>query len=690
LANLLQHLFDSAPDGMVVSRLRDGTIVLANEAMGRLLGHPVSDIIGRSSDDFGLWPGPAEREEVTRQIPRPAELRVPVEASLTTGDGRMLEVEVAAEIIELDGEPHAFAITRDVTPRKAAERALRDSEQRFRTLVQSSRDGIIVTDAAGRLTYVSPGAAEILGKSAEQLLDASERRLIHPDDLQVRDRSLAALSDRESPHPMAELRMRHSDGTWRWVETVDTDRIDDPVVRGIITNFRDVTERKTTEDAMAFRALHDPLTGLPNRRLLDDRIEQALARANRVAKVVAVLFCDLDGFKEVNDRFGHETGDRVLIEMAGRLLRAIRPGDSLARLGGDEFVIVCGDLGSPLDASGLAARVADVIRAPIELEGTEVVITASIGIATAAGRRPARADAGTLLRNADAAMYRAKQSGRNRWEMFDAEMLELARARLALIDEIGTAVATGQFEAVFQPVVDLRSGRTVGAEALLRWRHPTRGLLLPEQFLEVAESSGLIVDIGEWMLNEALRRLVEWQAIAPDIWVSLNVSGRQLGDRGVQEMLTRGLAGNPVGESLRLELTESVLIEHSPAVVADLKSAVSMGIRIGIDDFGTGYSSLTYLQRLPISFLKIDQGFLTDLRPGVAGEQRDSGLILLAAIIDLSRTLDIEVIAEGIETAGQAAALVELRCLYGQGFHFAMPDSAEALSHRLLSEQSAP
>ncbi|CAN5838724.1 EAL domain-containing protein [soil metagenome] len=685
---LRQRLFDKAPDGLVVSRLSDGLIVLTNEAMGRLLGCAVPEITGRSVEEFRLWPGPEERARLAG-LNGSGTRRPLVQTRAATCAGRLLEVETSGEIVEIDDEAYAFTITRDVTERNAAQRALRDSEERFRSLVQSSRDGIFVTDGAGQLTYVSPGAAAILGYSAEDLVDHSERDLIHPEDLHVRNTALSRLQEEDSPQPMAEVRMKHHDGSWRWVETVDTNRLADHAVGGVITNFRDVTGRKLTQDAVAHRALHDPLTSLPNRRLLDDRIETALARATRTRKTVAVLFCDLDGFKRVNDRFGHDNGDKVLIEIAQRLLGVIRPGDSLARLGGDEYVAVCGDLTGPQEAGAIAERMARAIRAPIELEGKELVITASLGVVTANEDQPAHGGAGALLRNADATMYRAKQRGRNRWEVFDPAMVTHARVRATLIEELGTAVDAGQFETVFQPVVDLQSGRTVGAEALLRWRHPTRGLLQPADFLDAAESSGLIVPIGEWILGDALDRLAEWHAtIDPDLWVSVNVSGRQLGDRGVSHLLTSRLGGNGLGRSLRLELTESILIENSPLVVAELVAAVNMGIRIGMDDFGTGYSSLTYLQRLPISFLKIDRRFLDDLRPGVPPHLKGASPILLSAIIDLSHTLQIEAIAEGVETAGQASALLELECRYGQGYHFAVPASAEKVSEQLRLERA--
>ena len=687
--DILQRLFDRAPDGLVVTRLRDGGLVLVNEAIARLLGYPRSELIGRSADEFGLWPAVVGRG-ARKSKAMAGSAQPPTEAQLRTSDGRIVDVEMSTEIVDIDGEPHAFGITRDTTARKQAERALRANEERYRTLVHSSRDAILVTDASGRLTYCSPGVEYILGYPVEDLVGTLERDLIHPDDLRIRDQLVARLLDGQSPQPMAELRMRHRDGTWRWIETVDTNRLDAPAILGIVTNARDITERKAVDEAVSFRALHDPLTGLPNRRLLEDRIELAVARASRSRRIVAVLFCDLDHFKDVNDRMGHEAGDELLRVIAGRLVAALRPSDSLARIGGDEFVVVCSDLSSAAEAAHIAERLRAIVGAPAELSGGPIAVTASIGIATIRGSRNASPEAGLLLRNADAAMYRAKTRGRDRWDIFDAAMADQVRLRMELVAQLGRGLEREEFVVHYQPVVSLSDGAIVGAEALLRWRNPGRVLRRPAEFLDVAEDSGLIVAIGAWVIEQAVDQLEAWQkSHTTPVWVSVNISARQLGEGTLQELLSRRLSsGSLAPGSLRFELTESMDIEPASAVDADLTQAVALGVRIGLDDFGTGHSSLTRLQHLPISFLKIDRSFMTDLAPRARGAKVPNHPSLLAAIIQLSNTLEIEAIGEGIETTEQGAALLDMGCAFGQGYQYGRPASAAVMT-RLLTGASA-
>jgi diguanylate cyclase (GGDEF)-like protein/PAS domain S-box-containing protein len=683
IRGLLRRLFERAPDGMIVTRVRDSHVLLANEAFSRLLGVPVDEIVGHSSEEFGLWREPAQGLNALRGLGAEA-LRLPVETQLLTGDGTTRDIEITLELMDIQGEPHAFGITRDISERKASERSLRTSEERFRTLVQSSRDAILVTDGSGRLTYVSPGIEHLLGYEPEALIGTDERKLIHPHDVRIRDNVVERLKTQGTPQPPAELRMRQADGEWRWIETIDTNRLGDPVVLGIVTNARDITDRRAMDETLAFGALHDPLTGLPNRRLLDDRIDVALARAGRTGALVALLFCDLDRFKEVNDRYGHEAGDEVLRQIASRLRLALRPSDSLARLGGDEFVVVCSDLRSIAEAATIAQRVMAGVDAPVETSVGPVQMTVSIGIAGVAGEDAAGAEAGALLRNADAAMYRAKNRGGNRWELFDAAMQERASHRLELESHLQEALQRREFVLVYQPIVRLDDGSIAGVEALLRWQHPTLGLVPPAYFLEAAESSGLIVPIGDWVLTNATRQILEWRQTEPDLFVCVNVSGRQLNDPGLRQFLVEhSRTGDLADGCLRLELTESVLIDYTAAVESDLARAVELGIRIGIDDFGTGFASLTYLQQFPISFLKIDRSFVTELREENPPAEPSHRPALVAMILEICRALRLEAVAEGVEREEEAAALVAMGCVYGQGFLYARPLTVEAVTEYL-------
>jgi diguanylate cyclase (GGDEF)-like protein/PAS domain S-box-containing protein len=681
-AELLRTLFDHAPDGCVVTRLRDHQIVLVNEAFCRLLGYTESDLVGHDAATIGLWPTAAERREVTAELLAGRPHTCP-EAQLQTRTGETRDVEISAELVDIDGEPHAYGINRDITARKQTERALQASEERFRTLVYSSRDAILVTDNSGVLTYCSPGVEHVLGYEPVELVCTRERDLLHPDDLALRDDRLARLPQDCAPQPAVELRMRHRSGQWRWVEAIDTNCMDAAAINGIVTNVRDVTERRRTDEQLTFRALHDPLTGLANRRLLNDHIGLALARAQRSGGTVAVFFCDLDRFKDVNDRFGHDAGDKLLQQLARRLADILRSSDTLARIGGDEFVL-CTDLVSVDDVGDLCERIVRTVDAPVQLPAGPVTVTMSIGIATVTGSDVTSTEPSTLVRNADVAMYRAKNRGRNRWEIFDEVMQKQVQHRVRLEHELERALATEQFLLYYQPIVRLPETTIAGVEALLRWQHPVRGLLAPAEFLEVAADNGSIIKIGEWVLLEAARQLRRWQRQGwPSLWASVNVSGKQLGNPGLREVLTRSpeLAEVAPG-TLRLELTESVLLRKSDAISTDLDAVVARDMRVGMDDFGTGYCSLSHLQDFPISFVKIDRSFVADLgsgqRPGLRAN-------LVKAIVQLSRTLSIDAIAEGVETPAQSAVLDKIGCPYGQGFHYATPRPAEAMTDLLVS-----
>jgi diguanylate cyclase (GGDEF)-like protein len=480
--------------------------------------------------------------------------------------------------------------------------------------------------------------------------------------------------------------------------------------------LHDITERKALEARLSHQAFHDPLTGLANRARLRERVEAALAR-DATGPNVAVLYVDLDDFKRVNDSLGHAAGDRLLAEVAGRLLHATRGCDTVARLGGDEFAVLLERVRGGEDARVVAARVGAALRAPFAVENTEVVVGASVGIARVAdlaapdagpggapGGAPApdpAAAADLLLRGADVAMYAAKRAGKGRFAVYDRGMNADAFARLELEADLRRAVAPGdgahaageELRVHYQPIVELATGRPVGAEALVRWQHPRRGLIAPGAFVPLAEETGLVVPLGWHVLAAACAEAAGWPArggAGPTLTV--NVSARQLVEPGFVDAVSEVLARSGLAPArLLLELTESVLAQHDGPTLATLRGLKALGVRLGIDDFGTGYSSLRYLQRFPVDVLKVDRSFVAGLGGAAAPAGEAAASVALAhAVIALGRTLSLRTVAEGVETEAQRARLCELGCEFGQGYLFARPVPADELRALFAAEPRPP
>ncbi|HVE67835.1 MAG TPA: EAL domain-containing protein [Solirubrobacteraceae bacterium] len=453
-------------------------------------------------------------------------------------------------------------------------------------------------------------------------------------------------------------------------------RVDDHL---IARSIRYAIERKRAEVELAHQALHDPLTGLPNRTLFLDRLALALARVQRRPAAVAVLFLDLDRFKVINDSLGHEIGDRLLMDLAIRLQEVLRPGDTVARFGGDEFTILCDDIDGERDAILIAERVGEAVAAPFVLGETEAFLTASVGIAMAQGRA-SRPEA--LIRDADAAMYRAKELGKSRYELFDEVMRDRALERLQVENDLHRAVERGELQVHYQPLVELPARRIVAVEALVRWQHPERGLLMPEQFVPLAEETGQIVELGGWVLRAACEQLGRWRAAgcADGLLLSVNLSARQLQQAHLVDDVMRALgdAGIVAGD-LCLEITESVVVQERGIAIAALDALRSHGVRIAIDDFGTGYSSLRLLKDVPADLLKIDRSFVA----GLGTDPQDTPIV--RTVIGLAGALGLDAVAEGIETPAQLAELEAAGCRYGQGFHFARPMPAREVSALLAA-----
>ncbi|MHA7276386.1 sensor domain-containing protein [Arthrobacter sp. Hz1] len=557
----------------------------------------------------------------------------------------------------------------DVTEHKQTEAALQDLNHLFRSAFDDAPIGMAVTSPAGAFLQVNRALTELLGRNEAELLAMSVQEVTHPEDADHAKRQRQSLLRGVTNRHRHETRFLHADGTTVGIlhsSSVVSSPENTPEL--LIDHIEDITERQAFEATLQHQALHDTLTGLPNRALFVDRLDQALQDGRTTHTGVAVLFCDVDRFKAVNDTHGHHTGDRVLTLVGERLQSVIRQGDTVARLGGDEFVVLCRDA-TPDRAAATAARLLAALRTPLIVNGTNITVTASIGITFS---RAAHTTAEELLRDSDNAMYAAKDSGRDRAAVYDETLGTRIRKRVQLESELQDAIQNGQLCLHYQPQVALTNGEVVGLEALVRWDHPRHGLLMPGDFIAVAEEAGLITDLGHWVLTEALHEVTRrrlGRGTTPVVWV--NVSASELENSGFaagieQSLRTEGLPGSVLG----VEITESVLMLNLERARDILIHLHSIGVHLAIDDFGTGYSSLSYLAQFPVDTIKIDGSFTAGLDDDT---RRRESFAIINAVIGLAHALKLRIIAEGIETTSQAQALHGLGCDYGQGYLLGRP-----------------
>ena len=583
-------------------------------------------------------------------------------------------------------------LRRELGDRERVEQSVRDSERTYRTLFEDNPQPMWIWDVETfAFLAVNDAAIAHYGYSRAEFLDMGIRDIVPAGDAGERSAELLEL---ERLHDASVVGPLHHSGPWRHV-TLDGGEISVEITshsirfRGRDARFAlavDVTERLAYEGQLQHLALHDELTGLANRTLLLDRLSTALAQAPRHMATVGVLYLDLDHFKPVNDVHGHDAGDELLKSLATRLIETARTGDTVARIGGDEFVVMCPELAGETEAISVAGRIEGLLATPFQIGSAEISLTASIGVIMSNGA----GTADELLRDADAAMYRAKERGGNRFEMFDDDIRTRTLTRIKTGDELRLAIRAGELRLYYQPEIDLRTGTYSGVEALVRWQHPTRGLLAPFHFIPVAEDSGLIVPLGTWVLRAACQQVAKWrdEKNAPRS-VSVNLSAKEIAQPDLVTRVSEALDQAGLDPSaLRLEITETSIMEDPEGAGEVLASLRDLGVRLDIDDFGTGYSSLLYLRRYAVDFLKIDRSFVA----GLGQNPQDDAIV--ASVIDLAHAFDIGVVAEGVETMAQAELLREQGCDFGQGFLWARPVPAselpaafrhiETLNHELI------
>lgn len=664
----------------LVSNAADIIVVTDQAGIMRYVSPAFQRILGRSADPYkdvsmGAFMHPDDLLRIQGEFPPiladPSRvLHTVLRAQDAQGGWRHFETTVTNHLDDPDvrgivGNLH------DITE-------LREAHERFRSAFESAPIGMAMTDLGGRILRTNPAFGGIVGRLPADLVGVGVEDLTHPEDQETSSAERRRLVSTGSSGYHLEKRYLHHHGHDVWASvSVSCVRDEQEQPMYLILQVEDITERRALRERLAHAAIHDALTGLPNRELFMDRLDLALRRATRDRHEVAVIFLDLDRFKMINDSLGHDVGDQVLGAVAGRLSSVMRASDTLARFGGDEFTVLCDEVNNEDDPLEVAQRFVMALGHPLALATGEVFVTLSVGIALSrAGESGA-----VMLRNADIAMYRAKERGPSRIEVYREDDERNVISRLRTSNELHRALERDELELHYQPVVDLHTQTLVGMEALVRWQHPTRGLLLPLEFVPLAEDSGLIVPLGNWVLREACRQVTAWHAIRAQngqdngrLNMSVNVSAMQLADPGYPRQVVEAIQESGIDpDRLWLEITESTLMRDADEAVVILRAFRDLGIHIEIDDFGTGYSSLSYLQRFPVETLKIDRSFVNDL------DHRADNAAIVRAIIGLGDSLGLSVIAEGVERPTQVERLQALGCHLAQGYLFGRPMAARSM-----------
>lgn len=657
--------FHSSPDGLLITRQIDGLLVEVNEGFSRITGYDSSLSLDRTTLDLGIWVDLHERQQLVEQLNRDGFVK-DFTSHIRRRDGQLRLCEISARPLPIAGEDCMLTIARDITDRHQMQEKL----QLAATVFESTAEGVLITDTRQRINAVNRAFSEITGYGEHEALGETPRLLASG----LHDSAFYAAMWYQltaEGHWQGEISNRRKNGeiypSWLTISAV---RNRDKFITHFVAVFADISSLKQAQARLDYQAHHDPLTGLPNRTLFESRLHGALIHSREASSLGAVLFLDLDRFKHINDSLGHPVGDLLLKSIALRLKENLRDIDTVARLGGDEFIILLPGLQHSSDAEAVATKVLNSFSAPFQAGEHEFFMSTSIGTALFPTDG---ADVATLIKNADAAMYRSKAKGRNRVEHYTCDLTAQASERVALEHELRRAIERNEFTLSYQPKISLLTQRLVGAEALIRWSHPTYGDVPPERFIQLAEENGMILQIGEWVLDTACRQLHEWNQ-RYDVFgpLSVNLAGAQLRQTNLVNKIERLLVQYQLKPGcLQLEITENFIMSQTEEALTVLHRLKKLGVQLAIDDFGTGYSSLSYLKRLPLDILKIDQSFVR----GLPDDPHDAAIV--RAIIALGRSMQLTVIAEGVETLEQQQFLTDEGCEHIQGYLVSVPLRAE-------------
>ncbi len=661
-----EQVFRRSPDGIIILKQSDLSIYDINDSFLIAAQYRRRELLGKSLYELNVFEEEGILERFTDMLSQQGYFSNQ-EVSFQTKHGSKVQSLVSATYIQIGEEPCILCIAKNVNDLREAQEKLRESEQRFRSAFENSPIGIVLIDLNGRIFQANNFASEVLGYDKEPLSRQHISRLVPPEDRAQLKNTLRRLVSGEDATLRTECRMLREDGLEIWTNlhvVVQRDGAGEPVY--LIGQIADITEMKSSQNRMERMAFYDTLTNLANRRLFYDRLGQAVDHAQRSGHLSALLYLDLDQFKRVNDTLGHEVGDVLLQEVSTRLTSCVRKEDTVARLGGDEFTVLLFDIRSPSDASLVADKILTTLRQPLNISGHQLVVTTSIGITIVPQDGT---DPNSLMKNADLAMYRAKEHGRNTYHFYSEEMNTNAIKRLRTEYELRRALERKEFVLYYQPKVRLSDRQIVGVECLIRWDHPERGILAPFEFIEVAEETGAIVDMGTWIIQEACQtgKLLCDQA-GRNIQIAVNISPRQFHDPKLVGTIRRNLRETGLNPStLEIEITETMLMSDVDAASTTVRELHELGVRLAIDDFGTGYSSLNYLKKFPINTVKVDRSFIMDIP-----ESADD-MAITSAVIAMAHRLNMEVVAEGVETREQHKFLLENECEYAQGYLFSKP-----------------